>query len=346
VARAARLEPVLLAMLRDGSLHLSAIAKLAPHLTPENRETLLARAAHRSKREVEELIAEIAPRPDAPAAVRKLPDSGSGTAPMSALRQDSNRIVALDRELGLDRVDPPALKRSDAPERPETEGIGPALPLTEAGRSLAGSGDSGRAAPGRVQPPSIQPLSPARYRVQFTASAEFRDKLERLKALMRSSVPDGDLAAIIEQAVTEMLERLQARRFALAKAPRKLPARVDTAVPSRHVPAAVRRAVYLRDGGRCLFVDEQGRRCAATDRLEFHHRHPFAHGGEHSLDNVALACKTHNRLLAEIDYGCEAMERHIRSAASPRRGSRAARGERPRPSDAPCAPSPRSGPAG
>ena len=41
--------------------------------------------------------------------------------------------------------------------------------------------------------------------------SDVRDKLERLQALMRSSVPDGDLAAIIEDAVTEKLERLEAR---------------------------------------------------------------------------------------------------------------------------------------
>jgi len=64
-ARAARLHPVLLAMLREGSLHLTAVAKLAPHLTRENRETLLGRAAHRTKREVEELIGGRRPRPPA-----------------------------------------------------------------------------------------------------------------------------------------------------------------------------------------------------------------------------------------------------------------------------------------
>ena len=39
-ARASREHPILLAMLADGRLHLTAIAKLAPHLTPENPETL------------------------------------------------------------------------------------------------------------------------------------------------------------------------------------------------------------------------------------------------------------------------------------------------------------------
>ena len=39
----------------------------------------------------------------------------------------------------------------------------------------------------------VTPLAPGRYKVQFTASAGLREKLERLQSLMRSSVPDGDL---------------------------------------------------------------------------------------------------------------------------------------------------------
>ena len=61
VARASREHPVLLSMLADGRLHLTAIAKLAPHLTPGNRDALLKRATHKSKREIEELVAELCP---------------------------------------------------------------------------------------------------------------------------------------------------------------------------------------------------------------------------------------------------------------------------------------------
>jgi hypothetical protein len=124
----------------------------------------------------------------------------------------------------------------------------------------------------------VEPLSPARYRVQFTASAELRDKLERLRALMRSSVPDGRVVAAD-----------------------------GGPAATRHVPAAVRRAVYERDGGRCRFVDERGRRCTAREGLEFHHRHPFGYGGGHAADGLSLLCHTHNRLLAEVDYGRAAM---------------------------------------
>ena len=63
---------------------------------------------------------------------------------------------------------------------------------------------------------------------------------------MRSRVPDGDLGAVIEAAVTEKLERLEARRFASARIPEHL-STTDTSPGSRHIPSAVRRAVRERD---------------------------------------------------------------------------------------------------
>jgi len=295
-ARASREHPMLLTMLADGRLHLTGIAKLAPHLTRENRDGLLERATHRSKRQIEEQIAEIAPRPDVPAVVRKLPERR--TLPTAGL------LVVSNRGEGLGQV--PLLElRPDGVAAPHTEG--------------------------RQDPPSsasvVQPLSPGRYKVQFTASAELQHKLERLKALMGSKGRDGDLAAVIERAVTEKLERLEARRFARTKAHRKGPAKAEeraeedacTVPHSRHIRAAVRRAVRERDGDQCRYVDEQGRRCKQRDHLEFHHRHPFGLGGDHEVSNIRLLCHAHNAYLAECDYGREAMGRHRRprSRASP-----------------------------
>ena len=155
----------------------------------------------------------------------------------------------------------------------------------------------------------IQPLAPARYKVQFTASAELHDKLERLRALMRSEVPDGDLAAVIEAAVSLKLERLEARRFATTKAPRKEPSEASSSPSSRYIPAPVRRAVSERDGNRCRYEDAQGRRCSERGRLEFHHRRPFGVGGDHAPGNVSLLCRAHNNYIAEHDYGRAAMAR-------------------------------------
>jgi hypothetical protein len=64
---------MLLMMLRDGRLHLSGIVRLVPHLTVENRQEMLRRATHKSKRQIEELVAEPEPQPDARAQMRKLP---------------------------------------------------------------------------------------------------------------------------------------------------------------------------------------------------------------------------------------------------------------------------------
>jgi len=165
-------------------------------------------------------------------------------------------------------------------------------------------------------PAVVQPLAPGRYKVQFTASAELKDKLERLRALMRSKVPDGDLAAIIEAAVTEKLERLEGKRFAKVCRPRKGPPEANTLASSRYIPAPVRRVVSERDGGRCRYVDSRGRRCPERGRLEYHHRFPYALGVDHSPKNICLMCRTHNAYLAERDYGKEAMTRHRSSRRS------------------------------
>jgi len=149
--------------------------------------------------------------------------------------------------------------------------------------------------------------------VRFTASTELRDKLERLQALMRSSVPDGDLAKVIDVAVTEKLGRIEAKRFGKTKTPRKELADTDTTPKSRYIPAAVRRVVHERDGGRCTYRDKHGKRCTKRDALEFQHKKPFGRGGPHSPEVVTLHCEVHNALMAEEDYGKEMMARFRRS---------------------------------
>ena len=298
-ARASREHPLLLEMLRDGRLLLTAVARLASHLTPENCDRVLKRAANRSKREIEELIAELDPRPDARSAIRRLPQprmrrdlgEGTGSGPYPIAPSSPTQLVPERVELG-------AIKTG-------SNGT------LQSGAVLASTGPA--------RPSTVELLAPSRHRVQFTASDELRGKLERLQALMRTTVPDGDLGRIIDLAVTEKLERLEAKRFGKTKAPRKTLAEADATPSSRHIPAPVRRAVHERDEGRCTYTDAQGRRCGARDRVEFHHSaRPFGRGGEHSVANVRLMCRTHNQLLAEEDYGREEMARHWkrRSAGS------------------------------
>src|SRR5262245_7499859 len=122
VARAARKHPVLLTMLADGRLHLSGIERLAPHLPLENRDLLLSRAVHKTKRQIEELLAEVAPRPDAPAVMRKLPERSRRLGPSSVsvveLRPDgvggsSGSAGVPGVPLGPDRAATPSELRLD-----------------------------------------------------------------------------------------------------------------------------------------------------------------------------------------------------------------------------------------
>jgi len=83
------------------------------------------------------------------------------------------------------------------------------------------------------------------------------------------------------------------------------------------IPAPVRREVWERDGGRCSFVDDQGRQCNATRRVEFHHTVPFAKGGEHEPKNVELRCQAHNQHEAEVEYGKGFMNDKRRRRTSP-----------------------------
>lgn len=316
VARASLEHPMLLDMLAEGRLHLTGVARLAPHLTLENRAQLLERATHKSRRQIEELIAEIAPRPDVAALMRRLPErkpilapvvpvgTGGSAPPPPGLCPDRVEWGSLTLGPVADFASVAAgLEAPDASRQPAPAFQAPALvpiaqPRVSGPLASAAAQASGRAV--------LQPLGNARYKVQFTASAELHHKLERLRALMRSQVPDGDLAAIIDKAVSEKLERFESRRFARTSRPRKNLGESDTSPATRHIPAAVRRAVDDRDGSRCRYVDASGRRCSERDRLEYHHRHPFGMGGDHSPNNIRLMCRAHNALLAAHDYRREA----------------------------------------
>jgi len=72
-ARAVRRWPSVLGMLESGELTLTSLSLLVPHLSDENHEEVLLRARYRSKREVEEIVAALRPRPDVPSLVRRLP---------------------------------------------------------------------------------------------------------------------------------------------------------------------------------------------------------------------------------------------------------------------------------
>src|SRR5690606_22222294 len=131
--------------------------------------------------------------------------------------------------------------------------------------------------------PPIAPLSPGRFHIQFTADQALHDKIRTAQKLLAHRESGGDLDVILDQALDLLIDQLMNERFGVTSRPRKA---APPTKGSRHVPRAVKREVFQRDGDRCTFTDEHGRRCAARSFLELHHVVPFARGGPATADNI------------------------------------------------------------
>jgi hypothetical protein len=262
---AARRFPVVLPMLGEGALSLATVRLLSCHLTAENHRELLAAAAGKSKQEVEELLVGHFPRPEVPPLVRKLPAPRALPAPSAA--------TAL-----------PALEAAVAIVTANFH-LASALPLMQ---------------PTLARRPVLRPLAPDRYEIRFTASAQTREKLRHAQDLLRHAIPSGDLAEVIDRALTVLLKELARKKFAATERPR---AGRGTAPGSRDVAAKVRRVVGARDYGTCAFVSKSGKRCNERAFIEFDHIHPHGAGGEGTTQNIRLLCRAHNAYESELFYG-------------------------------------------
>jgi DNA-binding transcriptional ArsR family regulator len=123
---------------------------------------------------------------------------------------------------------------------------------------------------------SLDPLSEDRYGVHFTVDGEFRELLEKARALTSHQLPSGDLAGLMKLGLQALVRETEKKRFAVGRKPAKAhppggsdslrDSRVDDVEQaessrhgrrsrrgqrSRHIPAAVARQIYLRDDGQC-----------------------------------------------------------------------------------------------
>jgi 5-methylcytosine-specific restriction endonuclease McrA len=141
------------------------------------------------------------------------------------------------------------------------------------------------------------PLAPERFKLQVTLGGEAVEKLQLAQDMLSHLHPTGDVAAVLDRALDALLEELARAKFAATETPRE--AHGDPG--SRHIPAAVRREVWIRDRGRCTFVGTDGHRCEERRLVQFDHAIPFCHGGPPTTGNVRLLCAAHNRHEARKD---------------------------------------------
>jgi len=268
VARTAREFPVIFPAVADGQLNITAVLLLAPHLTPDNGNELLAAAAGKAKSQIRLLLAERFPRPDVPTLLQAI------AAPVA------------HSELTASCAGDPVIQL--APERVGSH--------VEPNPATSTEPLSSRA--------KLAPLSPGRFALQATIDQETHDALQYAQALLGHSVRSGDVATVLKRAMQTLVQALEKQKF--AKSARSRPQR--GAAKGRHVPAAVRKAVWERDGGKCTFVSDKGKRCDSRKRLEWDHIVPVAHGGEATVAGIRLLCHAHNQHAADRVLGTKFME--------------------------------------
>ena len=272
-ARTVRRFPVILAMLAEGSVNLTAIRLLAPHLTAANHIHVLAQARGKRKAQVAEIVAALAPRPDVATTVR--------------------------------RVAAPAVMASVATEAmPGAEGLAPlAAPPAGNGPVPAGVPSTvAAAASGGTSLPAaaVVVLSPDRYKLQLTIAGETLEKLRLAQDMLGHALPEGECAAVVDRALTVLLTDLARKKFADTRKPRRAG---ETKPGARSPSAAVKRAVWMRDLGACAFIGTTGHRCNERRFVEFHHVDPHALGGEATVDGIQLRCRQHNAYEGRLYFG-------------------------------------------
>jgi hypothetical protein len=244
-ARLARQFPILLEMLAEASLHLTGILLLGPHLTDANCAELLARARFRTKREIERLVAAIAPCQDVPSRIVPLHRAGAGewmVSPLDDVPRARNTWAAYVQGLaGAVREQQAGLGAGQAPPRASDAEADATSCLASSGQASSGQApdaetskrtpalDEGRderrnpstqVPAGTARPiGSVLPVIEPRYEVQFTVDQAYVDLLEEARNLLQHELPTRDLVAVQRRALELLVHQLRQRKYAARERP-------------------------------------------------------------------------------------------------------------------------------
>src|SRR5207244_5738810 len=138
-----------------------------------------------------------------------------------------------------------------APAEPSS----PALDPATSDPSLAPTCIVAAADPPPAPRAAVTPLSPDRYKLTVTIGGDTLEKLRLAKDMLGHAIPSGDDAAVFDRALTALLIDLAKKKFADTRKPG---VSRGTRPAAREAPAAVRRAVWVRDLGRCAYVGASG----------------------------------------------------------------------------------------
>lgn len=281
VANVCRRFPQLLVALAESRVSLTVAALLAPHLTEDNVDKLIADGEGKTRRETEKYLVALRPKPVFEPSIRKRPCSPAGAV----------------AQVGAPQVEPPS----------------PSVPSP--------SSPPPSAAMQTNSPPILQPARPEVFNFRFSATRDFKDKFERLAEVLGVENAQKHMADVLETAIDIALEKkdpkkkLERRnkRQSRAPAPSRSDEMVKKAEPatSRYISSEVSERVHARANYQCEFHADDGTRCTARTGLELDHALPF--GIYHKTDEgiLRLLCASHNLFTAERVYGADFIQRKI-----------------------------------
>lgn len=150
-----------------------------------------------------------------------------------------------------------------------------------------------------------------RVKLVCGVSEELMKNIERVKDLVSQ---ERKRACTLEDALHELVDLYLEREDPVKKARRiaskpnnSSQGRVKSLVTKQRkpIPAAVKHEVILRDQGRCVHINPDGKRCNQGRWTDIHHRVRVAEGGENSADNLEVLCKGHHQLTHEHEQQLE-----------------------------------------
>jgi 5-methylcytosine-specific restriction endonuclease McrA len=77
------------------------------------------------------------------------------------------------------------------------------------------------------------------------------------------------------------------------------------AAPRPNSKSQIQREIWERDNGQCT-------NCGSMYAIEEDHRHPKGKGGQHTIENMRLLCRSCNQRAAVTHYGMDKMAPHLR----------------------------------
>jgi 5-methylcytosine-specific restriction endonuclease McrA len=323
--QAARLSlkfPHLLELLENGKLNLMSLSLVAPYLTEGNEKEVIANVIGKSKREVEFLISSITQKPIEIRAdkIRRISikkpileaqvSKTSASSGLDLLKCEHKENAAQDlfKFEGENAQKVTTTGGSGIKEEREVwvkidffakEGL--ATKIERAREILRHKHPQGKLGDifDEVLEFYLEKKAPERKIARIEKAAGVKEEKSTALTPKGNQKEERSVQGVYKDVQEEMNEEIQENN----EREKDLRSSKEGRIQTRYIPQEIRREVWKRDGGECGYRAPDGRRCQERGGIEIDHRIPFSLGGESTVENLQLLCRTHNQWRAFKSFG-------------------------------------------